>query len=108
MKRFFAVLACLILYALQPARATQYIKFDAGGEISDYVTKYIPWKFNSESVIIDGLCASACTIVLGAVPMANICVTQKAVLGFHSAWSHKKVVGKSEIKIKGKGATFWL
>jgi len=37
-------------------------------------------------VIIDGLCASACTIVLGAVPHDKICVTSHANLGFHAAW----------------------
>jgi hypothetical protein len=37
-------------------------------------------------VIIDGLCASACTIVLGAIPHDKICVTSHATLGFHAAW----------------------
>ena len=37
-------------------------------------------------MIIDGLCASACTIVLGAVPHDRICVTSHASLGFHAAW----------------------
>jgi hypothetical protein len=36
--------------------------------------------------MIDGLCASACTIVLGAVPANRICVTSRANLGFHAAW----------------------
>jgi len=37
-------------------------------------------------VIIDGLCASACTIVLGAISPDKICVTSHAELGFHAAW----------------------
>jgi hypothetical protein len=37
-------------------------------------------------VIIDGLYASACTIVLGAIPHEKICVTSHAALGFHAAW----------------------
>jgi hypothetical protein len=37
-------------------------------------------------VIIDGFCASACTIILGSVPHDRICVTSRARLGFHSAW----------------------
>ena len=40
----------------------------------------------ANSVVIDGLCASACTIVLGAVPHDKICVTSRATLGFHAAW----------------------
>ena len=36
--------------------------------------------------MIDGLCASACTIVLGTVSPDRICVTPRAQLGFHAAW----------------------
>ena len=38
-------------------------------------------------VIIDGVCLSACTIVLGSVTRDKICVTSRAKLGFHSAWN---------------------
>ncbi|MGY3462311.1 hypothetical protein ACVWW5_007761 [Bradyrhizobium sp. LM3.4] len=41
---------------------------------------------SGDTVIIDGLCASACTIVLGAIPHDRICVTSHATLGFHAAW----------------------
>jgi hypothetical protein len=37
-------------------------------------------------VIVDGLCTSACTIVLGSVPHDKICVTSRARFGFHAAW----------------------
>jgi hypothetical protein len=37
-------------------------------------------------VIIDGFRASACTIVLGAVPDDKICVTSRAKFGFHAPW----------------------
>ncbi len=36
-----------------------------------------------ERVIIDGICNSACTLVLGIVPLNRICVTPRASLGFH-------------------------
>jgi hypothetical protein len=36
--------------------------------------------------MIDGLCASVCTIVLAALPRDKICVTSKAKLVFHAAW----------------------
>src|SRR5262249_19283223 len=41
---------------------------------------------SGERVIIDGLCLSACTLVLGIVPQDHICVTSRARLGFHAAW----------------------
>jgi hypothetical protein len=39
-----------------------------------------------EKIIIDGTCSSACTLVLGIVPHDRICVTRRALLGFHAAW----------------------
>jgi hypothetical protein len=36
-------------------------------------------------VIIDGPCLSACTLVLSTIPQDRICVTRRAILGFHSA-----------------------
>src|SRR5262252_1535665 len=35
-------------------------------------------------VIIDGPCLSACTLVLSTIPHNRICVTRRAVLGFHA------------------------
>jgi len=40
-----------------------------------------------ERVVIDGPCLSACTLVLDMVPSNRICVTRRAILGFHAARS---------------------
>jgi hypothetical protein len=37
--------------------------------------------------VIDGPCFSACTLVLSTVPNERICVTRRALLGFHAARS---------------------
>jgi hypothetical protein len=37
--------------------------------------------------VIDGPCLSACTLVVSMVPGNRICVTRRAVLGFHAARS---------------------
>jgi hypothetical protein len=42
---------------------------------------------SGERVVIDGPCLSACTLVLMTVPADRICVTRRAVLGFHAARS---------------------
>ena len=42
---------------------------------------------SGERVVIDGPCLSACTLVLSMVPDERICVTRRAVLGFHAARS---------------------
>ena len=40
---------------------------------------------SGERIVIDGPCLSACTLVLSTIPRERICVTRRAVLGFHGA-----------------------
>lgn len=62
------------------------ISDDVGGRIGAYVEQYSQVKQTGERVVIDGPCLSACTLVLGIVPRDRICVTRRAMLGFHAAW----------------------
>ncbi|HVV42827.1 MAG TPA: hypothetical protein VHC94_17375 [Nitrobacter sp.] len=78
--------AVLLLTGMTASHAVVRIAGDRGGRIGTYVDKYQGLRSSGESVIIDGLCASACTIVLGAIPRDRICVTSHASLGFHAAW----------------------
>jgi hypothetical protein len=78
--------AVLLLAGVVSSQAVVRIADDRGGRIGTYVDKYQGLRTSGEMVIIDGLCASACTIVLGAVPHDKICVTSHANLGFHAAW----------------------
>ena len=78
--------AVLLLAGVGASHAAVRIADDRGGLIETYVTKFERLRSSGESVIIDGLCASACTIVLGAVPRDKICVTSRATLGFHAAY----------------------
>jgi hypothetical protein len=68
------------------ASAAVRISDDPGGRIVTYMRKFQLLRESGERVIIDGTCASACTIVLGAVPRERICITPRARLGFHAAW----------------------
>jgi hypothetical protein len=78
--------AVLLLAGVGASHAVVRIAEDRGGRIGTYVDRYQGLRSSGETVIIDGLCASACTIVLGAVPHDRICVTSQANLGFHAAW----------------------
>jgi hypothetical protein len=78
--------AVLLLVGMGASQAAFRISDDRGGRIGTYVDKYQGLRNSGETVIIDGLCASACTIVLGALPRDKICVTTHANLGFHAAW----------------------
>ena len=80
------LLLAVLLAGVESSHATVRIGEDRGGRIGTYVDKYQDMRSSGETVIIDGLCASACTIVLGAIPHDKICVTAHASLGFHAAW----------------------
>src|SRR3979411_814665 len=78
--------AVLLLAGVASSQAVVRIADDRGGRIGTYVDKYQDLRQSGDTVIIDGLCPSACTIVLGAIPHDRICVTSNATLGFHAAW----------------------
>ena len=89
MRLLTGLLAAVLLLAwVEASHAVVRIADDRGGRIGTYVDKYQGLRTSGETVIIDGLCASACTIVLGAVPHDRICVTSHANLGFHAAWDY--------------------
>ena len=80
----------LSLLASSPARADLRITRDHGGYVEEYKTKYERIRDHHERVIIDGICNSACTLVLGIVPLNRVCVTPRASLGFHQAYYDKR------------------
>jgi len=91
--------AALLLAGIGASDALVRIAEDRGGRIEAYVGKYQGLRSSGEMVIIDGFCASACTIVLGSVPPDRICVTSRARLGFHAAWdsgSHGRKITNPE------------
>src|ERR1700758_1665842 len=85
------LLALIALFAIAagPARAELRITRDHGGYVEEYKAKYKKIRDNGERVIIDGICNSACTLVLGIVPLNRVCVTPNASLGFHEAYYDK-------------------
>ena len=88
--RSFAILTGAVLAALSvtSAHATVRIKGDPGGLMSEYASRFTNLRQNGETVVIDGPCFSACTMVLGYVPRDRVCVTNNAILGFHAAWRY--------------------
>lgn len=87
MKARIVTAAMLLAIAAAPAGSTVRIYDDPGGQIGPYLDKYQALRQSGERVEIDGLCASACTTLLGSIPSDRICVTPRAVLEFHSAWN---------------------
>jgi hypothetical protein len=70
-----------------PSTASAEIRItnDPGGEVASYVRKYHAVRDSGEQVVIDGPCLSACTLLTGIVPRDHVCITSRAMLGFHAA-----------------------
>jgi hypothetical protein len=81
------LLLVLMMIVSTSSSAVVRVYEDDGGQIGDYLAKYKALRVSGEQVIIDGTCASACTMLLGMIPRQRICVTPRAVLAFHAAWN---------------------
>jgi len=85
----FTLLLAVVLWACVTmfAHADVRILESPGGQVGPFLDMFDKVNASGERVIIDGPCMSACTLVLSVVPHERICVTRRAVLGFHAARS---------------------
>jgi hypothetical protein len=96
--RFSAVVLLVQALFWGAASAADYrITQDYGGVVDDYKTRYAAIRDRGERVIIDGACDSACTLVLGIVPLNRVCVTPRARLGFHMAYYEQPATDGTKI-----------
>jgi hypothetical protein len=82
---WLAMVLCVL--AAAPASAEVRILASPGGQVGPFLDLFEQVRDSGERVVIDGPCLSACTLVLSMVPNNRICVTRRAVLGFHAARS---------------------
>jgi|SRR5579859_5880099 len=89
MRIIFILLLAIALwfFAARLARADVRILSSPGGAVEPFIDLFDKVRTSGERVVIDGPCMSACTLVLSIVPSNRICVTRRAVLGFHAARS---------------------
>jgi hypothetical protein len=73
------------VFLITVASADVRITRDPGGEIVSYLNKYREMRATGERLVIDGPCLSACTLFTALIPRDHVCVTPRAVLGFHAA-----------------------
>jgi hypothetical protein len=87
-KSFTRSLLAAALWTLAvPAQAEIRILGSPGGQVGPFLDLFEQVRNSGERVVIDGPCLSACTLVLSTVPNERICVTRRAILGFHAARS---------------------
>src|SRR5437764_7947792 len=77
----------LCAFSVPTAWAEVRILASPGGQVGPILDLFEQVRSSGERVVIDGPCLSACTLVLSLVPSSRICVTRRAVLGFHAARS---------------------
>jgi hypothetical protein len=104
MRYAFLIAALAGASTISPASATIRIAGDAGGQIGAYLARHQAMRQSGERVVIDGPCLSACTMVLGAIPRNRICVTSRALLGFHAAYD----LDQSGSQVTSRGGTSLL
>jgi hypothetical protein len=85
--RLIFLAALLGTAGLMPVHAEVRILGSPGGQVGPFLDLFERVRASGETVVIDGPCLSACTLVLSVVPNDRICVTRRAVLGFHAARS---------------------
>jgi len=91
MKLRWMLLALFLLVALGRASdAMTRIAEDMGGPLGDYMLMFAAIRDSGERVMIDGSCFSACTLVTALIPRNRICITERAMLGFHAGWFENK------------------
>jgi hypothetical protein len=78
-------LAFVTLFQIGAASADVRIVNDPGGEVASFVRKYHAMRAAGEHIVIDGPCLSSCTLLTGIIPRNHVCITRRAVLGFHAA-----------------------
>jgi hypothetical protein len=74
-----------MLFLARTASAELRIMNDPGGEVSSYLRTFYEMRAIGQRIAIDGPCLSACTLLTGIVPRDHVCITNRAVLGFHAA-----------------------
>jgi hypothetical protein len=87
MRELVIAASVLILLLGTPAQATLRIVASPGGTVGPFIELFESVNASGDDVEIDGPCLSACTLVLSIIPASRICVTRRAVLGFHAARS---------------------
>jgi hypothetical protein len=80
---FFAFILCS--FGSSARAETIDVSDNHGGSVAEYDARWSELGRRGVNVRIVGPCQSACTVLLGHIPRARICVTAAASFGFHLA-----------------------
>jgi hypothetical protein len=91
----------------QPSFALTRIQNDMGGSLGEYLLMFAAIRDSGERVMIDGSCFSACTLVTALIPKERVCITERAMLGFHASWLDDKS-GQRLVSTEGTNVLFQM
>ena len=83
------------------------IEDDKGGSLGKYLLMFAAIRDSGDRVVIDGSCFSACTLVTAMIPKDRVCITERAMLGFHATWVGDEV-GNPRISAEGTELLYQL
>ena len=92
--------AVMYLIALGPAFAEVRIFASPGGDVEQYLMFFALLQETGERIVIDGPCFSACTLALSTIPREQMCVTPRAVMGFHAPECSIRMVGSTPLLMR--------
>lgn len=71
-----------------PNKQPQHLRtyWNPGGMVGEFYKNYSKGRRDGTTYVIDGPCISACTFALYLLPKEQVCATDYATFGFHSAW----------------------
>src|SRR5947199_5742658 len=90
----------LSLVFVRSAYALTRIEDDKGGSLGKYLLMFAAIRDSGDLVVIDGSCFSACTLVTAMIPKNRVCVTERAMLGFHASWADDSA-GNRIVSVEG-------
>ena len=99
------IIVLLSLGFANSSSALTRIEHDMGGSLGKYLLKFAAIRDSGEQVVIDGSCFSSCTLVTALIPSERVCITERAVLGFHASWIDDKS-GRRLISTEGTRLLF--
>jgi len=107
--RLPAILVSLLVSIAFPqsSSALTRIENDMGGSLGEYLLMFAAIRDSGEHVMIDGRCFSACTLVTALIPRERVCITERAMLGFHASWLDDKQ-GRRLVSTEGTNLLFQM
>ena len=73
------------LLALPASAATIRLTNERGGGLSQHILRYQRLAASGNQVVLERICQSSCTIILGIIPRERLCATPGTVFRFHAA-----------------------